>query len=35
VGWEGVDIHVETWMWEDIWDMEQLKGGYGGIKYGL
>jgi hypothetical protein len=31
------DIHVETGLGEEVWDMEQSKGGWGrrGMEYGV
>jgi hypothetical protein len=31
-GWGG-DIHVETGSREEVWDVKQLEGGWGEIKY--
>jgi hypothetical protein len=31
----GEDIHVETGGGEEVWDVKQWEGGWGGIKYGV
>jgi hypothetical protein len=33
VGWGG--IHMETGGGEEVWDVEQSEGGWGGMEYGV